>query len=144
MPEAEDRRDWMGVLARAPLDLLRASVEGRRPEARRLVGPEVGRIQLRATAPVTGTPFHLGEATVTRCVVEIDGRHGYAVVLGSDAERAELAAVLDALLQDPHRHATLAAELLEPAAAAITERRRRKAGAAQATAAHFFTAARTP
>lgn len=144
MPEAEDRRAWMGLLARAPLDLLRAAVEGRLPEARRLAGPETGLIQLRAQAPVTGTPFHLGEATVTRCVVEIGGRRGYAVVLGGDAERAELAAVCDALLQDPRHHARLAAELLRPAAAAIAERRLRKAGAARATAAHFFTAARTP
>lgn len=134
----------MGVLARAEVDRLRAAVEGQRPEARRLVGPEVGLIQLRARAPVTGTPFHLGEATVTRCVVEVEGRRGYAVVLGSDAGRAELAAILDALLQNPDRHAALAAALLEPAAATIAERRRRRAGAARATAAHFFTTARTP
>lgn len=141
--EAE-RRDWMKVLARAPIDLLRTAFEGRpqRHAARRLVGPEIGLLQLRAKAPVTGTPFHLGEATVTRCVIEIGARRGYAVVLGRDPERAELAAIFDALLQDPHLWPLLMPELLRPAASAIAERRDRRAAAARATAAHFFTAAR--
>lgn len=143
-PLEDERREWMGVLARAPIDLLRTAFDGsrQRQAARRLVGPEIGLLQLRAKAPVTGTPFHLGEATMTRCVVEIDGRHGYAVVLGRDPERAELAAFFDALLQDPRSRASLTTELLQPAQGAIMERRRRKAEAAQKTAAHFFTAAR--
>ena len=138
------RREWMGVLARAPIDLLRSAFDGSRQRhlARRLVGPEVGLLQLRAKAHVTGTPFHLGEATMTRCVVEIDGRRGYAVVLGRDPERAELAAFFDALLQDPQSRALLASELLQPAEDAIMARRCRKAEEAQKTTAHFFTAAR--
>lgn len=139
-----ERRHWMGVLARAPIDLLRASFEDcpRCADARRLVGPEIGLIQLRAKAPVTETAFHLGEATMTRCVVELAGRHGYGVILGSDPERAELVAVFDALLQDPQMHGELTPKLLQPAESAISESRQRRAAAAQATAAHFFTAAR--
>ncbi|MBT9372568.1 MULTISPECIES: phosphonate C-P lyase system protein PhnG [unclassified Rhizobium] len=143
-PIEAERKEWMGVLARAPIDLLRAAFDGcrERERARWLVEPEIGLLQLRAKAPVTGTPFHLGEATITRCVVDVDGRRGYAVVLGRDPERAEIAAVFDALLQEPQLRACLAQELLQPAKVAIGERRRSKADAAQATAAHFFTAAR--
>ena len=79
---------------------------------------------------------------MTRWVVEIDGRRGYAVVLGRDPERAELAAFFDALLQDPQSRALLASELLQPAEDAIMARRCRKAEEAQKTTAHFFTAAR--
>lgn len=142
--EAE-RRDWMGVLARAPIDLLRQAFAERRENhvARAHVGPEVCLLQLRVKAPATGTPFHLGEATVTRCVVSVCGRRGYAVVLGNDPERSELAAFFDGLLQDPDLRDRLRADVLQPAAAAIDETRRRKADEARATAAHFFTAART-
>lgn len=139
-----ERRHWMAVLARAPIDLLRASFEDcpQCADACRLVGPETGLIQLRAKAPVTETAFHLGEATVSRCVVELAGRRGYGVVLGSDLERAELVAVFDALLQDPQMHGELRPKLLQSAESAISVSRQRRANTAQATAAHFFTAAR--
>ncbi|MGO1164495.1 phosphonate C-P lyase system protein PhnG [Brucella sp. C7-11G] len=138
------REEWMAVLARAPLDLLRTVFDSYRHsyEAQRLTGPQIGLIQLRAKVPVSGTPFHLGEATVTRCVVGACGRRGYSVILGRNQEQAELAAFFDALLQDPLLYRVLKQELLRPAEEVIDARRRRKARDAQATAAYFFTAAR--
>mgnify|MGYP001091934949 CR=1 FL=1 len=139
-----ERRDWMAVLARAPLDLLRRHyAEWRlRHEGQRVVGPEMGLIQLRGSAPLTGTPFHMGEATVTRCVVSVGAASGYAVLLGHDPERAEMAAYFDGLLQHPAHRQALARTLVRPALEAIETRRQRKADAAKATAVQFFTAAR--
>ncbi len=111
-------------------------------EAVSVVGPETGLIQLKATAPLKGTPFHLGEATVTRCVVVVGGRHGYAVVLGHDPERAQIAAYFDALLQDEAYFAELAESLVGPAERAVADRRHWQTAAATATTARFFTSAR--
>ena len=57
---------------------------------------------VRGRAGGGGAPFNLGEMTVTRCTVRTDsGQVGHAYVAGRDARQAELAAVFDALLQDP-------------------------------------------
>ena len=55
---------------------------------------------LRGRAGGDGAPFNVGEATVTRAIVELpSGERGYGHILGRDAERARLAAILDALWQ---------------------------------------------
>ncbi len=49
-----------------------------------------------------GAAFNLGEMTVTRCTVRTDaGFVGHAYVAGRDERQAEMAALADALLQDP-------------------------------------------
>jgi alpha-D-ribose 1-methylphosphonate 5-triphosphate synthase subunit PhnG len=45
------------------------------------------------------TDFCLGEALATEAVVEYDGKHGYAMVLGDDHTRALAIASLDAFFQ---------------------------------------------
>jgi alpha-D-ribose 1-methylphosphonate 5-triphosphate synthase subunit PhnG len=49
------------------------------------------------------TDFCLGEALVTEAVVEYDGKHGYAMVLGEDHTRALVIASLDAFFQGSDR-----------------------------------------
>ena len=57
-----------------------------------------------------GAPFNLGEMTVTRCTVRLeDGTVGHAYVAGRDMRQAELAAVLDAVLQGPARRGAMMA-----------------------------------
>ena len=105
------RQRWMAVLARAPAAELAArldEVPGGMPTHQRLRGPEVGLVMLRGRAGGTGDRFNLGEMTVTRCTVRTaDGLVGHAYVTGRDARQAELAALADALLQDPARHDAL-------------------------------------
>ncbi len=52
-------------------------------------------------------PFNVGEATVTRCAVQLrSGQVGFSYALGRDLDKARLAAVCDALWQsDAHRDA---------------------------------------
>ncbi len=54
-----------------------------------------------------GSPFNVGEATVTRATVRLaDGSVGHSYALGRDQEKARLAALFDALwLNDAHREA---------------------------------------
>jgi alpha-D-ribose 1-methylphosphonate 5-triphosphate synthase subunit PhnG len=81
--------------------------------------------------------------TVTRCAVETtDGRVGVSYLAGRDPRRAELAAVFDALLQDPARRSALMASVVEPLAARQAEARRAARAKAAATKVDFFTMVR--
>ena len=63
---------------------------------------------VRGRAGGGGAPFNLGEMTATRCTVRTDGGFvGHAYVAGRDERLAELAALVDALLQDPDAQAAL-------------------------------------
>ncbi|MBP0575499.1 phosphonate C-P lyase system protein PhnG, partial [Mycobacterium tuberculosis] len=74
LPPESRRRRWMGVLARASRDDLAAALEGEDCSAEDVVRPpEVGTVMLEGRAGGTGRRFNLGEATVTRCVVRLNG-----------------------------------------------------------------------
>ena len=145
MPDTPDpnarRRHWMAVLARATPAELQAGLRPV-PAYTRLRGPEAGLVMLRGRAGGSGAPFNLGEATVARCTVRLDaGAVGHAYCLGRDLRQAELAAVLDALLQDPEAGPALEAEVVAPLAEAQAARRALLARRAAATQVQFFTLA---
>ena len=132
----------MAVLARATADELATAADGRLPAFTRLRGPEIGLVMLRGRAGGTGAPFNLGETTVARCTVRTaDGRVGHAYCLGRDLRQAELAAVLDAALQDPAHTLELDAAIIQPLAAQQAARREILARKAAATQVQFFTLA---
>ena len=143
-PPAAARPHWMSVLALASRDELERgwSDLSVRPVYRRLRGPEVGLVMVRARAGGTGTRFNLGEMTVTRCSVELeDGTTGHAYAGGRDRRHAELSAVFDALLQragGEELHHTL----VEPLAHAQQARRQAAAARAAASRVEFFTMVR--
>ena len=136
------RQIWMQMLADADVADLSA---GYAPFAEEisynwLIKPETGMLMVQGRADSTGTPFCLGEMTVTRCMVQVkDEIQGYAMVQGSDHEHARLAALLDALLQMPVFHAELAPTLL--AALKNKEQQKQQAMAKEAadTTVDFFT-----
>ncbi len=130
----------MAVLARAAADALRPHC-ARLPPHTRLRGPEIGLVMLRGRMGGDGAPFNLTEATATRCTVDMAGRMGHATVLGRDMEQAELAAMLDAALQDPALRPALLAAVIAPLAAEQAARRARDARRAEATRVQFFTMA---
>jgi alpha-D-ribose 1-methylphosphonate 5-triphosphate synthase subunit PhnG len=138
------RHRWMSVLALASRDELERGWFDlpMRPAYRRLRGPEVGLVMVRARAGGTGTRFNLGEMTVTRCSVELpDGTAGHAYTGGRDRRHAELAAVFDALLQR-EAWATLMETLVEPLARAQAARRQAATARAAASRVEFFTMVR--
>lgn len=148
MPSAEPGHDiaarqrWMAVLARAGGDEIAACLADAPPVPPhvRLRGPETGLVMVRGRAGGDGAPFNLGEMTVTRCTVRLaDGGIGHAHVAGRDARQAELAAVLDALLQDPERWPALERLVVAPLEAAQAARREAVARRAAATRVEFFT-----
>lgn len=131
----------MSVLARADVQTLAAQLAALDdlPTYNRLRGPESGLVMVRGRAGGSGAPFNLGEMTVTRCTVRTaDGLTGHAYVTGRDMRQAELAAVFDALLQDPARHAVLRATVIAPLEQAQADRRAEIAAKAAATKVNFF------
>jgi alpha-D-ribose 1-methylphosphonate 5-triphosphate synthase subunit PhnG len=131
----------MGVLARADAQALatRLAAIDELPRYSRLRGPESGLVMVRGRAGGNGAPFNLGEMTVTRCTVRTaDGLTGHAYVTGREMRQAELAAVFDALLQDPARHAVLQATVIAPLEQAQMDRRAEIAAKAAATKVNFF------
>jgi alpha-D-ribose 1-methylphosphonate 5-triphosphate synthase subunit PhnG len=140
-PATAARQHWMSVLARAPAEAIESALtrQGPLPAWTRVRGPETGLVMVRGRAGGSGSPFNLGEMTVTRCTVRVDsGIAGHAYVAGRDERQAELAAVVDALLQDPERTGDLRESLIQPLAEAQKEQRQTRAEKAAATRVEFF------
>lgn len=140
----EKRREWMGLLARAPLPMLEAwhARQGSAPFTW-LRAPETGLVMVRARAGGTGDKFNLGEMTVTRCALRLaGGTAGVAYVPGRSHRKAELAALADALLQQPEARAATLAQLVEPLRTRLDAEAARMQRKAQATRVEFFTVAR--
>jgi alpha-D-ribose 1-methylphosphonate 5-triphosphate synthase subunit PhnG len=138
---SDARRHWMSVLARAAADELESclSTNGGAPAYQRLRGPESGLVMVRGRAGGGGAKFNLGEMTVTRCTVRTAaGQVGHAYVAGRDARQAELAAVFDALLQDPARGDALRAGVIAKLADEQAAKRAEVARKAAATKVQFF------
>jgi alpha-D-ribose 1-methylphosphonate 5-triphosphate synthase subunit PhnG len=107
-----------------------------------LRGPELGCVLVQGRAGGGGAPFNLGEMTVARCTVRTEtGGIGHAYVRGQDLRQAELAAAIDAALQEPDQHDAIEAAVIAPLAAIQGARRAAIAAEAAATRVQFFTLA---
>lgn len=141
-----DRRDWMGLLARAPegraAELLARAQYTEPAGASFLRQPEIGSVMLRGRAGGTGAPFNLGEMTVTRCTLRLEcGAVGHGYVQGRRKEDAQAAAVIDALMQTDSAPVVRAA-VIDPLRAEEDARRQARAEKAAATKVEFFTMVR--
>jgi alpha-D-ribose 1-methylphosphonate 5-triphosphate synthase subunit PhnG len=135
------RQHWMAILARAPAAAIEAALtrDAALPAWIRVRGPETGLVMVRGRAGGSGSPFNLGEMTVTRCTIRLEsGTTGHAYIAGRDERQAELAAVADALLQDPATATGLHDALIRPLSEAQREQRQARAEKAAATRVEFF------
>src|ERR1700733_2729936 len=135
------RRRWMAVLARAKADRIAALLAdcGDLPTHTIIRGPEGGLVMVRGRAGGGGSAFNLGEMTVTRCTVRTKtGFVGHAYVAGREERRAELAALVDALMQDQDRSANIETNVIAPLEQQQTEHRAGRASKAAATRVQFF------
>ena len=138
------RQALMAVLARAGADELDAILAGLAPlpAAADLRPPEVGLVMLRGRTGGDGAPFNLGEATVARAAVRLEGgATGFSYRLGRDAGAARAAAVLDALWQDGARRGAVEAALAPLRTRLAAEAAQARAETA-ATKVDFFTLVR--
>lgn len=136
-----ERREWLSILARAPHDRLLTLGAPFACGATDLRAPEVGSVMVRGRAGGSGAPFNLGEMTVTRASVSVEGRTGHGYVQGRSKEAARVAALLDALMQGPDA-ARVEAEAIRPLLAEREAAAAARAGKAAATKVDFFTMVR--
>lgn len=116
---------------------------GHAVEFTHLRAPEPGLVMTQGKISGTGAPFNLGELTVTRCSVRLaDDQVGHAYVSGRSKRKAEVAAIVDALMQGPARH-DLDAKIIQPLEAEMNRKRAEHGRKAAATKVEFFTLART-
>lgn len=139
-----DRKDWMGLLARAPegrvAGLLATATLAE--DATFLRPPEIGSVMVRGRAGGSGAPFNLGEMTVTRCTLRLAcGTVGHGHVQGRRKDDAKAAAIVDALMQTAKSLET-ETTVLEPLRNEELGRRSKRAEKAAATKVDFFTMVR--
>lgn len=140
--DAPARRAAMATLAQAGADEL-AERLGRLPgipDSEDLRPTEIGLVMLRGRIGGDGSPFNLGEATVTRAAVRLaSGEVGFSYMLGRQPEKARMAAVCDALLQHPAYCARVESDVLAPIRAQLDAERARQRARTAATKVEFFT-----
>ena len=138
-----ERQRVMAALAAAPTRALAEIWDewADKPQTQRVRGPETGLVMVRGRTGGGGSPFNLGEATVTRATVRLPGGEiGHSYALGRDGEKAVVAATLDALWQTGARQRVMDAVVaLEQAALEADEQRRAETAA---TRVNFFTMVR--
>lgn len=141
--ETQARRAVMALCAdasRADLDAAVTALDV--PGAEDLRPPETGLVMATGRIGGDGRPFNLGEVSVTRAAIRLaDGATGFSYHLGRDRAKARLAAILDALWQDPDRRSTVESALT-PVAGRADAARKAAARRTAATRVDFLTLAR--
>lgn len=136
----------MSILAQAPVEQLEQGWRAAgSPAATEWLRPaETGLVMVRGRAGGNGPRFNLGEMTATRCACRIPESDviGYAMVSGRDTRKAELASLLDAVLQRDAGGAWAAQDFVEELDARHQDLRRAEAAKAAATRVDFFTMVR--
>jgi alpha-D-ribose 1-methylphosphonate 5-triphosphate synthase subunit PhnG len=143
--EQAERKAMMATLAQSAGDEIARlwSEAGLPSEAELLRGPETGLVTVRGRIGGGGARFNVGEATVTRATVRLpSGQVGHCYALGRDKQKAKLAAIADALWQDPVHRETVETRLVAPLQAALAEAREECRAETAATKVDFFTMVR--
>lgn len=142
---SSDRQHWMAVLAKAKFEDLESLWRNLpdKPQWTRVRPPEVGMVMVRGRMGGTGDRFNLGEMTVARCTIAlVDGRIGHAYIPGRNKRHAEIAAVIDALMQNDARSEAVECSVVKPLELRYQARVDRANRKAAATKVEFFTVAR--
>ncbi|MEW6633212.1 MAG: phosphonate C-P lyase system protein PhnG [Pseudomonadota bacterium] len=143
--EQAERKAMMATLSHAAAEEITRlwSEAGLPSEAELLRGPETGLVTVRGRIGGGGAPFNVGEATVTRATVRLpSGQVGHSYALGRDKEKAKLAAIADALWQDPAHREAVETKLIAPMRAALEAAHEKRRVETAATKVDFFTMVR--
>lgn len=116
---------------------------GPRPQYEVVQGPETGLLMVQGRVGGTGARFCVGEVTVTRCTVVMpSGAVGTAMVLGCRPRHAEIAAAIDAALQNERERTRILEQIVAPLEQRLKEACQREASRVMATQVHFDTMVR--
>src|SRR5207248_5863100 len=138
-PQIAGRRAALKVLAEAAAGEIAAGLSALAQAPHAEIRPaETGLVMVRGRIGGDGAAFNLGEATVTRCAVQLaTGEVGFAYVLGRDQEKARLVALCDALWQSKEHRETIEHDVLAPIRARQQQARARTREETAATKVDF-------
>lgn len=139
------RQHWMSVLASANFEQLSQywQVQRLSPDYQLIRAPEIGLAQVQARMGATGKRFNMGDVTVTRCVLKLaNGNLGYSYLSGRNKGHAELAAVIDALMQSENYQEALMQSIIEPLQAKRVEQQQQRQQQVASSKVDFFTLVR--
>lgn len=142
---SHERKAALALLARATRAEMAVPITHNWPDltVRELRKPEIGLAMLRGRMGGDGAAFNLGEATVTRAVVELaGGQRGHGQRLGRDLAAARLAAIADALWQDEAQRPLVERDILAPVRARLARGKAQTRAETAATRVDFFTLVR--
>ncbi|QLF69042.1 phosphonate C-P lyase system protein PhnG [Peteryoungia desertarenae] len=140
-----ERKRIIDLLARASKAELETALEHIQPspEYSTLRGPETGLVMVRGRIGGGGSPFNLGEATMSRASVRLkDGTVGHGYRLGTDRRAVTLSAVFDALSQDESHRKVVGQTLLQVVSDRLTQEQKTRREETAATKVDFFTMVR--
>lgn len=143
---AATRQRAHALIARSPADAVRAqfALLPGLPASERIRPSDCGLVMVRGRIGGEGARFNLGELPVARAALRIEsGAVGVGYVAGRDSDHAEMAALADAMVQDPKWCDMLEDKVLAPLARLMTERQALDGRKAAATKVDFFTMVRT-
>jgi len=141
---ASARKSLMATLAASSPEAVAEKFETLTPPGFDLVRqPETGLVMVRGRMGSTGSPFNLGEVTVTRCVVRLaTGETGSSYSLGRNKQKALQSAVIDALWQRDDMKARIEADIIVPLAETQASDKDTVREETEATKVNFFTMVR--
>ncbi|MCF7505644.1 phosphonate C-P lyase system protein PhnG [Vibrio sp. L3-7] len=145
MTALKERKKWMSVLAQSQFSELKTRWEALGLEAKYAMvrEPEIGLAQVRARMGSTGRQFNMGDVTITRAVIKLtSGELGYSYLQGRSKPHAELAAVVDALMQNGQQAEVINTQVIEPLAAMKHERDSQRRQEVASSKVDFFTMVR--
>jgi alpha-D-ribose 1-methylphosphonate 5-triphosphate synthase subunit PhnG len=146
MDASQQRKTWMSVLARAAFSDLQTqwvTLDLPLPIFQVIRPAEIGLAQVRARMGGGGRQFNMGDVTLTRAVVKLEsGEMGYSYLQGRNKQHAELAAIIDGLMQTSEYQQRLTRELITPLAALKAEQEQLRQQQVASSKVDFFTLVR--
>ncbi len=137
-----DRQQWLSILTQQKEEINHYAQNLKAKKYDIVRAPEIGMAMVKGKTAGEGQVFNLGEVTVTRCVVRIEGgTMGFGYVVGRNQDQALLIALADAYLQGADQ-AMWQKTLLEPLNTSLQKRLKAQENKVQTTKVDFFTMVR--